>query len=215
MGESYFSAFGSHYNLHYFTGEAVARQTIAETNVAGTDGGEYVREGFTPLNVSIPNAPDLNVLFKGNDGEEMSFAFESSEVSLANGHVVTVFWAIKLGKEKGENVAIFNHKLGEVTPIFSGISSLRDSNVFYRVIAFFEGVFAFMSISGFGLTGLVFILILLSRGHAPFQILIYPVMLFVFAGVLSKAPPMIGKSIFISSVMSKVYGIKAQLKRAT
>ena len=103
------------YEIYSFTGEVVGSEKHLETKVTGSGGGGTVIGGYggsSNVHISSKTVTHDQIFLK-NEEEERSFQLTNINVSCREGHQLTVFWAVKKGKETGPYLGVVNHTTGE------------------------------------------------------------------------------------------------------
>lgn len=109
------------YGIYQFIGKVESTSKDRETHVHGGGGGGAVRNGnggSAPVRISsTTTVHDKFFLLNEETNVEKDVSLQNWDVSLREGHIVQVIWAIAPGKDEGPYVVVNNKNLNK--PVWS------------------------------------------------------------------------------------------------
>ncbi|MCW3114210.1 MAG: hypothetical protein JWR18_2606 [Segetibacter sp.] len=102
------NAMGKEYTIYSVTGKVASSNKNMETRVSGSGGG-YNGSGYSaPVNIRSTTTVHDQIFLVDNSGKEHSFQLQNFDLACREGNELSVFWAIKKGKQRGEHIAVHN-----------------------------------------------------------------------------------------------------------
>lgn len=111
---------GAKYHLYSFTGQVVeGSRTVTNT----THGTQDVNTGYVTNQYTVTNViHDLTLLAR--NGAVESFTVSNAGLALLKGHVVSVVWPIKTGKDTGATIVVRNHSTNRINYVPGAMKDL-------------------------------------------------------------------------------------------
>ena len=107
---------GKPWECHSYTGTVASAAKRLETKVEGSGGGgsSYQGTGYTaPVNISSSTTTHDEVYVVDENGQEHVLRLQNWDLSVREGHKLTVVSLVKQGRANGPLVAIHNHTLNK------------------------------------------------------------------------------------------------------
>lgn len=149
---------GMKFAIYSLTGEVKDSRKWTSTEVSGEGGGGggYVQGGSgyvstQPVNITSTTTTHDQLFVQGSDGKEICVETSDANLQVRPGHIVSVVWGIKKGKDQGYYWTIFNHNT-EKTNWLDVSSSFSPrffgQGRFWWVMAVLVGVFGALLMAG-------------------------------------------------------------------
>ncbi|MEK7764274.1 MAG: hypothetical protein AAB433_22090 [Nitrospirota bacterium] len=149
---------GMKFEIYSLTGEVKDSRKWTSTEVSGEGGGGggYVQGGSgyvstQPVNITSTTTTHDQLFVQGSDGKEICVETSNANLQVRPGHIVSVVWGIKKGKDQGYYWTIFNHNT-EKTNWLDVSSSFSPrffgQGRFWWIMAVLVGVFGALGMVG-------------------------------------------------------------------
>lgn len=136
------------YRLSWFTGEVtgMGKDFVIYTIGQSMKGYFSTKSKAAPVVKVETKAKMFDYIFlRGAEGEEQSICLRNFELACREGHIMTIVWAIRFGKEHKQSIAVLNNSTGQ------SVFSEKELAKMFRPPIVFHLVF----ILGFFFTGFV------------------------------------------------------------